>query len=173
MTPSEAQVLTAEELNVLMEQCERGAPSETSRAVIFPRLLSTITHLKAQIATLVEAAEIAFNHIDEAMGDTDPDDEEDPLLLACQALTPFVGDDPDLPASATSLLERLAAAEAEIDLLQSYLRTAEAKVLPPSTVAVCEKYGHAKNCNWPDHNNCKRVVEGIELPWECPLRQGE
>jgi len=90
-----------------------------------------ITSLQAENAALVEAVETAFNHIDEVMGDTDPDDEDDPLLLASQALAPFCGD--NLISASAALLKRLEALKIENEELENKVtrilkRTAEVEV---------------------------------------------
>ena len=59
---------------------------------VIARIIRQGADAVAENAKLKEAIGKAFTHIDTAMGDTDPQDEYDPLLLASQALEPFVGD---------------------------------------------------------------------------------
>jgi hypothetical protein len=154
---------------------------------------STITHLEAQIAVLVEKAGALCGCLS--------DDEHDwPELAAFQ--TALKG----LPASATSLIERVAAAEAEngnlrfaligerdnanllkADLaaaetlaeyrLQEWHRTikraeaAESKALPPGTVAVCKHFTKG----WP-YQSCNEGLVGGRAACkqkDCPLRTQE
>jgi len=127
----------------------------------------------------VEVVETAFNHIDAAMGDTDPNDEDDPLLLASQALAPFVGDDPNLPASATAYVEKHEKLKAKVSELRE--NTAEyVKVInmlnaridelsktqrTPGTVEVCNL------CNGRDfgHGRCQYSTDARrKFPAHCP-----
>lgn len=126
-------------------------------SAILLQVLSERAMLLAQVAVLLESVQAAFSWIDAAMGDTDPTDENDELLLASQALAPFVGDDAEtaLNISASTLLrevemikraadkfekaaihavKRAEAAEARVTALEGQQRT-------PGTVEVCEKCG--------------------------------
>ena len=185
---TEAPMLTAEDVaywRMLSNSDTDGHDMVANRNTV-ARFCSTITHLEAQIAVLVE--ELRAREMGTSFNEDDTPDRR--YCGVCEADWPVGEADQHkadcllvtVPSSATSLLERLAAAEenlgAEKALTECFqtlagqfkarAEAAEARALPEGMIAKCSECNQQEDLNLAN----PRLIDRCPVH-ECPLRTQE